>query len=291
MFVDRARVIGAGRGHIMRRHILPNVVNLIVAQAVLTFAAAVFTETTPVVHRPRRPVPAVVGPDPRRRPDGRRAGPRRVVVHRAAGACVVLVVLVVHARRQRPRRHPQPEVRTVDEPMTDPREELRIARDLGHATTAPTPRRPRRRVGRAAALEPTRTSRGRRPRPMRRRRDGVSPIRGRRQWPLPKLADPGRAAARGQGPQDAFQARVRAGSRRSTGSASGSTTARRWAWPASRAAARRPPRCRSSGSCPATRRIRGGSDRAVRDRPRAEVRATRCGATAGARSASSSRAR
>jgi peptide/nickel transport system permease protein len=46
MFVDRARVIGAGSGHIMRRHILPNVVNLIVAQAVLTFAVAVFTETT-----------------------------------------------------------------------------------------------------------------------------------------------------------------------------------------------------------------------------------------------------
>lgn len=46
MFVDRARVIGAGPGHIMWRHILPNVVNLIVAQAVLTFAGAVFTETT-----------------------------------------------------------------------------------------------------------------------------------------------------------------------------------------------------------------------------------------------------
>jgi peptide/nickel transport system permease protein len=46
MFVDRARVIGAGSGHIMRRHILPNVINLIVAQAVLTFATAVFTETT-----------------------------------------------------------------------------------------------------------------------------------------------------------------------------------------------------------------------------------------------------
>jgi peptide/nickel transport system permease protein len=45
-FVDRARVIGAGRGHIMRRHILPNVVNLIVANAVLTFAGAVLTETT-----------------------------------------------------------------------------------------------------------------------------------------------------------------------------------------------------------------------------------------------------
>ncbi len=46
MFVDRARVVGAGTGHIMGHHILPNVVNLIVAQAVLTFAAAVFTETT-----------------------------------------------------------------------------------------------------------------------------------------------------------------------------------------------------------------------------------------------------
>jgi peptide/nickel transport system permease protein len=46
MFVDRARAIGSGPGHIMRRHIYPNVVNLIVAQAVLTFAAAVFTETT-----------------------------------------------------------------------------------------------------------------------------------------------------------------------------------------------------------------------------------------------------
>ena len=46
MYVDRARVIGSGSAHIMRRHILPNVVNLIVAQAVLTFATAVFTETS-----------------------------------------------------------------------------------------------------------------------------------------------------------------------------------------------------------------------------------------------------
>ena len=34
-FVDRARVIGAGSRHIMWRHILPNTVNLIVANAVL----------------------------------------------------------------------------------------------------------------------------------------------------------------------------------------------------------------------------------------------------------------
>ena len=38
-FVSRARVIGAGGGHIMLRHILPNVLNLIVANTVLTFAA------------------------------------------------------------------------------------------------------------------------------------------------------------------------------------------------------------------------------------------------------------
>ena len=44
--MDRARVIGGGRAHIMRRHILPNVMNLIVANTVLTFAAAIFTETT-----------------------------------------------------------------------------------------------------------------------------------------------------------------------------------------------------------------------------------------------------
>jgi peptide/nickel transport system permease protein len=46
MFVDRARVIGSGPGHIMRRHIFPNVINLIVAQSVITFATAVFTETS-----------------------------------------------------------------------------------------------------------------------------------------------------------------------------------------------------------------------------------------------------
>lgn len=45
-FVDRARVIGASSGHIMRRHILPNVMNLIIANSVLTFAGAVLTETT-----------------------------------------------------------------------------------------------------------------------------------------------------------------------------------------------------------------------------------------------------
>lgn len=45
-FVDRARVIGSGDWRIMRTHILPNVTNLIVANAVLTFAGAILLETT-----------------------------------------------------------------------------------------------------------------------------------------------------------------------------------------------------------------------------------------------------
>jgi peptide/nickel transport system permease protein len=45
-FVDRSRVVGAGPGHIMRRHILPNVTNLVVANAVIVFAGAIITETT-----------------------------------------------------------------------------------------------------------------------------------------------------------------------------------------------------------------------------------------------------
>lgn len=45
-FVDRARVIGSSSRQIMQRHILTNVVDLIVANTVLVFAGAVLTETT-----------------------------------------------------------------------------------------------------------------------------------------------------------------------------------------------------------------------------------------------------
>ncbi len=45
-FVERARAIGSSDLHIMRKHILPNVMPLIVANAVLTVAIAVFSETT-----------------------------------------------------------------------------------------------------------------------------------------------------------------------------------------------------------------------------------------------------
>ena len=45
-FVDRARVIGSGSGHIMVSHILPNILGLIVANTVLVFAGSILTETT-----------------------------------------------------------------------------------------------------------------------------------------------------------------------------------------------------------------------------------------------------
>jgi len=43
-FIERARAIGAGNFHIVRKHILPNVMPLVWAEAVLTISSAVFTE-------------------------------------------------------------------------------------------------------------------------------------------------------------------------------------------------------------------------------------------------------
>jgi len=45
-FIERARAIGAGDGHIIRRHILPNVIPLMFANTVLIIAIAILTEST-----------------------------------------------------------------------------------------------------------------------------------------------------------------------------------------------------------------------------------------------------
>jgi peptide/nickel transport system permease protein len=45
-YVERARALGAGDGHIIARHILPNVFPLIFANTVLVVAVAILTETT-----------------------------------------------------------------------------------------------------------------------------------------------------------------------------------------------------------------------------------------------------
>ncbi len=46
LFVDRARALGAGQGHLIRHHILPNVAPLILANTTLAVPIAILTETT-----------------------------------------------------------------------------------------------------------------------------------------------------------------------------------------------------------------------------------------------------
>lgn len=46
LFVDRARSLGAGGGHIVSHHILPNVMGLILANATLAVPISILTETT-----------------------------------------------------------------------------------------------------------------------------------------------------------------------------------------------------------------------------------------------------
>jgi peptide/nickel transport system permease protein len=46
LFVDRARSLGAGGGHIVGHHILPNVMGLILANATLAVPISILTETT-----------------------------------------------------------------------------------------------------------------------------------------------------------------------------------------------------------------------------------------------------
>ena len=115
---------------------------------------------------------------------------------------------------------------------------------------------------------PRRRSTGRRPARDAAGRDG---FRGRRQWPLPKQAVPGRAAPRGQGPQDPFHARIGDGQ----GGRRGLVHARR------RRGARDRRRIRLrqdhdravARQAPALERAdRRGEHQAVRDRSRAQVR-------------------
>ncbi len=44
LFIERARAVGAGKLYIIRKHVLPNVMPLVWAEAVLTISSAVFTE-------------------------------------------------------------------------------------------------------------------------------------------------------------------------------------------------------------------------------------------------------
>jgi peptide/nickel transport system permease protein len=45
-FLERSRALGAGNTHLIRKHVLPNVIPLVFANTTLTVAAAILTETT-----------------------------------------------------------------------------------------------------------------------------------------------------------------------------------------------------------------------------------------------------
>ncbi len=80
LYVDRARALGAGRVHVISKHVLPNVAPLILANTTLAVPISILTETHAGVPRARRPDRGVVGQDARGGVPRRRDQPRGLVV-------------------------------------------------------------------------------------------------------------------------------------------------------------------------------------------------------------------
>ena len=169
-FVDRARVIGSSAGQIMRGHILTNVVDLIVANTVLVFAGAVLTETT---------LSFIGLGDPFQPSWGQILNSAQVAGAPGLGAwwyfappggCDRPRRPRLHAPRLGARRDPQPESRAGDERPVDPRPPRCEPAAVEASCRGGRRSRVRRGVPAARRVEPT--------------------TRGRRQRPLPKLADP-----------------------------------------------------------------------------------------------------
>ena len=83
-YLERARVLGAGRWHQMTRHVLPNVMPMVFANTTLTVAVAILVGDDAELPGPGRPDPGVVGLDARGGVRGRRDDDGLLVVHRAA---------------------------------------------------------------------------------------------------------------------------------------------------------------------------------------------------------------
>ena len=84
-FIERARAIGSTGGHIMTKHILPNVMPLIFANLVLVVAIAILSRDHAVVPRARRSAQVQLGHDAALRLDQRRRRSAGLVVPAAAG--------------------------------------------------------------------------------------------------------------------------------------------------------------------------------------------------------------
>ena len=269
--------IGGGRAHIMRRHILPNVINLIVANTVLTFAAAIFTETTLAFIGLGDPFSPSWGQILNAAQESGAPGPRGVVVHRPAGLLRGPRDPRLHARGQRARRRPQPE--GGDPPMS--------ICPIRRASPAPASRAASRRPRPAQAAAPT-PSAARRPgstRPCPRSDPG------RRQWPLPEAGRPRRAAPRGRGAHDPLPARRRRSSTRSTTSRFTLDDGEALGIAGESGCGKTTTALSLLRLLPSNAEVVARQRAAVRDRPPDARPRSRSGATAGARSRSSSRGR
>ena len=234
----------------MRRHILPNVTNLIVANTVLVFGGAILTETTLAFIGLGDPFAPSWGQILNSAETQGAPTPRGVVVHRPAGD--------LH-RPRRARRSRWSATRSIRSSTRacggdDDRPGIPALDRAGPDAARPSTRR-----GPAGRLGPRRGRRS-----GRRRRDQRSAAP---RWPpSPKARSSagasGRSRSRPTRTRRCSSSRTsrptsrsnRGRSTPSTASASRSATARRSGSPANRAAARRPPPCRSSRSCRRTRR-------------------------------------
>ena len=180
-FVDRARVIGSSSRQMMLRHVLPNVTDLIVANTVLVFAGAVLTETTLSFIGLGDPFAPSWGEILDSAQEAGAPGSRRVVVSRSAGRLHRPRRPRLHARRQRPRRDPQP---APEGPaMSGPADPRRLVDAVEEADRALVDEDLiTENDGSARTVDPVAILRGPAP-------DGPTAGAGR-QRPLPKLADP-----------------------------------------------------------------------------------------------------
>ena len=128
-YVERARLLGAGRWHQMTRHVLPNVMPMVFANTTLTVALAILAETTLSflgLGDPSRVSWGTMLDDAFAR---RRDDDRRVVVHRPARRLRRPGRAGLHARRPGARGGLQP---AGCGPVTDDRDRPRPARRHRH---------------------------------------------------------------------------------------------------------------------------------------------------------------